>query len=196
MWQALSLFLFLFSFFSASADINTHLSELHSTFPYALLTDDFGILTKDDLKINSCIAEPAPFLKIINKSYSYPYWQCFEIKKTNMVCEGRKYDPDSKSRVSMLVLSGVRDGEMHEFINRRTIPLDSCRLYEKDWRKFTRSEKYICISGSDVSKEIKGKKIVWTWIFGRYKTKKGCDSYFEGECSLHYQISHGQCDED
>ena len=129
-----------FCFFSTSADTNNHLNELNSAFPYALLTDDFGILTKEDLKINSCIAEPAPISKIINKSYSYPYWQCFEIKKTNVICEGRKYDPESKSRVSMLVLSGVRDGERHEFISRRTIPLDSCRLYQKDWRKLTRNE--------------------------------------------------------
>lgn len=188
--RQLILFLIFFVFLPALA--NTHLRELNSTFPYALLTDDFGILTKDDLKIDGCIARPAPFSETA-KNQPYPHWQCFDVRNSRMICEGRKYDPDSKSRVSMLVLSGIRDGETHEFMSRRTMTLNSCRLYQKDWQKFTRNEKYICISGSDPSKEIKDKTTVWTWIFGRYKTKKGCDSYFEGECNPQYQISHNRC---
>ena len=33
-----------------------------------------------------------------------------------------------------------------------------------------------------VGKEIKDEKSTWVWIFGRYKTRKGCDSYFQGDC--------------
>jgi len=178
--QVLILFLFHFVHFSAFA--NAHLRELNSAFPHALLTNDFGILTKSDLQINGCIANPTPFSEKNNSSF-YPHWQCFETEKSKMICEGRKYDPERKSRVSLLVLSSIRDGETHEFISRRTMELDSCRLYQKDWKRLTRNEKYVCISGADSSKKISGKKVVWTWIFGRYKTQKGCDSYFAGECS-------------
>ena len=70
------------------------------------------------------------------------------------------------------------NGELHEFISRRPIPLRSCRLYQRDWQKFTKNEKYVCVSGADPGKEIKEEKTVWVWIFGRYKTRKGCALIF------------------
>ncbi|MBX3034168.1 MAG: hypothetical protein KF865_09595 [Bdellovibrionaceae bacterium] len=176
------LILLLFSYGLSSANNHqAHVNELKKDFPHGLLTDDFDLLNKQDLKINTCIAEPAPFSEKKGLS-SYPYWQCFEVKNSKMICERGNYDPHEKATMSMLVLSGERDGELHEFISRRPIPLNSCRLYQKDWLKFTKNEKYVCISGSDPGQEIKGVKKVWTWIFGRYKTRKGCDSYFHDEC--------------
>lgn len=190
MWKVLISFLLFQSIFAFAVEASKN--HLQKEFPHALLTSDFGVLAKDDLKINSCMATPVPFSK---DNGAYSYWQCFEIMNSQMTCEGRKYSPDSKSRVSLLVLLGVRDGEPHEFISRRTMPLDSCRLYQKNWKKLTKNEKYVCISGSMSSKGILDGKVKWTWIFDRYKTKKGCDSYFEGECSLQYQISHNRCAE-
>lgn len=158
-----------------------HLQELKREFPHGLLTDDFGILNKQDLKTNTCIAAPTPFSEE-NKVSSYPYWQCFEVKNSKMHCELGKYDSHEKTLMSMLVVSGTRDGALHEFISRRPIPLRACRLYQQDWQKFTMNEKHVCVSGAEPSKELAGSKITWIWIFGRYKTKKGCDSYFDGEC--------------
>jgi hypothetical protein len=160
----------------------THLGQLKEKFPHGLLTDAFGILSKQDLQSNTCIAGPVPFSKE-GKPVPYPYWQCFEVKKSRMFCEPGKYDSHEKAIMSILVLSEVRDDELHEFISRRPISLKSCRLYQKDWQKFTKNENYVCISGSEGDKEIKDTKTVWTWIFGRYKTKKGCDSYFLGHCN-------------
>lgn len=180
MWKALVL-LFLSCQFSLAADHQAHLQELKTEFPYALLTDDFGILNKQDLKINTCIAEPVPF-SFDKRASSYPYWQCFEVKNSKMTCERGKFDSYEKAVMSMLVVSGVRDGEMHEFISRRPISLRSCRLYKEDWQKFTKNEEFVCVSGADPGKEIKDEKTAWIWIFGRYKTRKGCDSYFDGEC--------------
>lgn len=51
MWQAI-IFSFLFSVIALASEKNDHLQELRELFPYALLTDDFGILNKNDLKIN------------------------------------------------------------------------------------------------------------------------------------------------
>ncbi len=164
---------------SAADTPQTHLQRLKNEFPYGLLTDDFGILNTQDLKTNACIARPAPFSEQDGTS-PYPYWQCFEVKNSKMTCERGKYDPHEKVVMSMLIVSGTRDGYLHEFISRRPIPLWSCRLYRRDWLKFIKNERYVCVSGADHSKEFNGKKTVW--IFGRYKTKKGCDSYFDGEC--------------
>ncbi len=167
---------------------------LLSRYPYGLLTDDYGILNEDDLKVNTCMATPSPFSeKKPNSAYSY--WQCFEVKTAKLICEGRKYDPDEKTRVSWLVLSAKLNGASHEYMARRNMPVRSCELYQKEWRKHTRNEKYVCVSGNMWSheKEESGNK-KWTWIFGRYKTKRGCDSYFDGECAVQTFINHGLCE--
>ncbi len=180
MWKAI-IFAFLFSRNAIAVEKNAHLQELKELFPYALLTDDFGILNKDDLKINQCIAEPSPFSE--SNRTSYPYWQCFDLKDSKMVCEGKKYSADEKSRMTMLVLSGTRNGEHNEFISRRPMKLKTCHFYLHDWVRFTKNEKHVCISGDFISSEINKtgqKKRIW--MFDRYKTKKGCDAYFRGTC--------------
>lgn len=179
--QKTLIFFFLICSLSLAIDHQTHLQELKKEFPHGLLTDDFNILNRQDLKTNTCIAGPTPFSQA-KISSPYPYWQCFEVKDSKMICERGKYDSHEKTLMSMLVISGTRDEELHEFISRRPIPFESCRLYQKDWRKFTDNERYVCVSGAEPSREIKETKVAWTWIFGRYKTQKGCDSYFEGEC--------------
>ena len=113
---------------------------LLSRYPYGLLTDDYGILNEDDLKVNTCMATPSPFSeKKPNSAYSY--WQCFEVKTAKLICEGRKYDPDEKTRVTWLVLSAKLNGASHEYMARRNMPVRSCELYQKEWRKHTRNEK-------------------------------------------------------
>jgi len=180
MWKTLIL-LFLMCAVSSAKNPQAHLQELKKEFPYGLLTDDFGILNKQDLKTNTCIAQPVSFSEE-NRISSYPYWQCFEVKNSKMTCERGKFDSHEKAVMSMLVVSSVRNGEFHEFISRRPISLESCRLYQKDWQRFTQNEKYVCVSGHSILKELRGSKTRWVWIFGRYKTRKGCDSYFDGEC--------------
>lgn len=180
MWKAI-IFTFLFPVSIIAIEGNTHLQELNEIFPYALLTDDFGILNKDDLKINQCIAEPSLFSE--SNSTSYPYWQCFELKDVRMVCEGKKYSAQEKSRMTMLVLSATKNDELNEFISRRPMKLKTCYLYLRDWVSFTKNEKHICISGdftnSEINKTGQKKRV---WIFDRYKTKRGCDAYFRGTC--------------
>lgn len=171
-----------------------HRQQFISRYPYALLTDDYGVLTEEDLKINSCDTIPSPFSEK-DLSSPYPYWQCLEAKTANLACEGRKYDPSEKTQVSLLVLSGIRDGVLHEYLARRPMPLSSCRLFQKVWKKLVKNEKYICMSGeiSNIKTDLNGRKR-WVWVFGRYKTNKGCDSYFEGECDLKKLIANGECE--
>ena len=129
MWKAL-ISIICFGCISLPTNASTHLQELMKEFPYGLLTDDYGILSKLDLKINACTAIPEPFPNSRNQAYSY--WQCFTVKNSKMDCERGKYDPHEEALMSMLVLSGERNGELHEFISRRPIPLGSCKLYQKD----------------------------------------------------------------
>ncbi len=180
--------------YSVEPSVKDHNKILVSHYPYGLLTNDFGVLNEDDLKINTCIATPSPFSEK-NPYSAYSYWQCFGVKTAKLICEGNQYDPDQKTRVSWLVVSAALNGEVHEYMARRGIPSRSCHLYQQTWQKITKKEKYLCVSGSMWShKKDKSGKKNWTWIFDRYKTKKGCDSYFDGECDIKNSIDHGRCE--
>ena len=76
---------FLFSASTLSASTN-HLKELNTKFPYGLLGDDYGILTTDDLAINTCRFKPHPFPP---ETWTTPfeYWQCFESKNIIFECD-------------------------------------------------------------------------------------------------------------
>jgi hypothetical protein len=177
MWKVLIFFL---CFNNAQAlGKATHLQELQSAFPYGLLTDDFGVLTKKDLKENACIAQAQPFSI---KSQAYSYWQCFEAKNSRLVCEGNKYDSDEKKRMTLLVLQSKRNGELHDYMTRRPRPVADCRLDLKEWRRLLKNQKYICVSGQINSIDIDqngGRS--WFWILDKYKTKLGWDGVHNGK---------------
>ena len=187
MWKQLILIFCLFPQLIIAQEQN-HLTILNQEFPFGLLTDDFGILNRDDLRTNSCLAGEAPFTDPPT-NYAYSYWQCFPSKDIRMLCDVGGYDSYEKSRMALLFIRGQRNGQNHEFISRRPITSLTCNLFLRDWKRLTKSEDYVCVSGSHPSKEIESGQILWSWIFGRYKTRKGCDAYFQDECD-----SRKKCD--
>lgn len=184
------MFWFLFSITACSTSSDSKNNQRsQSQYPYAILGDGFGVLNEDDLAINSCEAAPTPFSE---NSTSYPYWQCFETTQSQLFCDGDGYDESEKQRLTLLVVSGTRQGEYHEYLSRRAIPLDDCKEYIQDWQRLARDEKYICVSGPYHRRE-KTETGQWIshWTFDKFKTKKGCEPYFFGGCSLQYQLKHG-----
>jgi hypothetical protein len=180
MQKVITLFLIIFSY-RLWARPDRHLTDLKKESPHGLLTSDYGILSIKDLRINSCIAWPAPF-QDPPLNFAFSYWQCFEKNQINMDCEVGGYDEYEKSRMAMLVILGKRSGGIHEFISRRPIPVSSCKAYLADWKRLTNNQAHVCLSGSEPKKEVRHNQIIWNWTFGRYKTKLGCDSFFQGEC--------------
>lgn len=71
-----------------------------------------------------------------------------------MVCEEPKYSIEEKSQMTMLVISGTRNNELNEFISRRPMKLKTCHLYLRDWARFTKNEKHVCISGNFIQSKI------------------------------------------
>ncbi len=175
------LFYLLSSLLFAQGD--SHLKRLQKEFPFGLLTNDFGILNRDDLETNVCIAGEAPLMDPPT-NYAYSYWQCFKSQNTRMMCDVGGYDPVEKSRMVMLMIRATRDGQRHEFVSRRLATFQTCQLFLRDWRRFTRGEPVVCVSGSFLSKDKENGQALWSWTFGRYKTRKGCDSYFQDECNF------------
>ena len=158
-----------------------HLRRLNAKYPYGLLGEDFDLLTDRDLIANTCQVDPAPF----PSSANFPYWQCFHTKNVKLECdpEGGIHDPGKPQQV--LIVLEIHDELGHqEYLSRRYIDLDDCISYRKEWRKLTRHQSHVCISGSYIHDELKSGENVRYWIFDKYKTRAGCDSYFAGACNV------------
>lgn len=195
MWKKVVIYLLLWwDVFSLNKlfAVTMHLETLTSKFPYALIGDDFGVLSLDDLAINSCIAEPSAFT--IKDSPGYPYWQCFDARKARIFCSGHKYSEDYNNFSTLLVIAAEKNGFRHEYYSRRAVDYDVCKEFVSDWENLTKNEKYVCLSGPYIEQEKdKNGIMVSYWIFDKFKTKKGCMPYFQYGCSLAYQLKSGAC---
>ena len=178
---------FFFSVFGMTQ--NRHLTMLKSKFPYGLLTDDFGILTNDDLAINDCLATPTP---VAVRSHAYSYWQCFESKKISFSCDSSGI-PDKYEGVMGLVVAGITtDPIRHNYIESRLWPIKDCKRFVKDAAKILKGTRYACISGSVIGNEFTSipEKETMSWTFERIKTKKGCEGR---NCDFTKEFKRNNC---
>ncbi len=173
---------FISSISSASTEL-THLERLKSRYPYGLIGNDYGLLTQEDLAINTCDAEVAPFSG--EKNMAYSYWQCFPLKDTEMECESSGFDPafEKKKMGYMEIKAHGQDG-VQSYLARDAMDMSECRDWLRVWKRKTRGERHVCLSGSyaafsgfrDGGKET-------DWVFDKFKTRKGCESH-RNECHL------------
>ncbi|MEK6704890.1 MAG: hypothetical protein AABZ06_03805 [Bdellovibrionota bacterium] len=180
--------------FTAATPSPDRLAEAKKQFPYSLIGDDFGILSREDLAINTCDVFPQPFS--LDSNY-VPYWQCFSAKGVHIDCSGGGYDADEHTHLTIMAVVANKDAESHEYLSRRAVSLKTCKSYQKDWVRLSKNQDYVCISGSLIRRKpaVNGDVSGWaySWIFESFKTRLGCSSYFEGGCSLTYQINHNHC---
>ena len=168
-----------------------YINQVHSKsldlkkYPYALLTNDFGILTTADLAMNSCDVDPVPFR---GEFSSYPYWKCFSISKTKFACDTTGNDGNALQNIT------VQDtNSEHFYITRRATDVKNCRWFEKRWRNATKGEKFVCLSGTFIGYEVEKGHRTSTWVFDKFKTKKSCTSFFSNQCDLKAVKKNG-CD--
>lgn len=154
--------------------------SLNKEFPYAILGQNYGILNKDDLLENEAISKPVPFRS--KKSYPFQYWQCFEVKKTTFICERGIYDKSEKDFMSMFIITIRKDMFEQKYINNKLLNYRACLEFLKEWKDYTDKEKYVCISAEFLNEEKIKTNVIWNWIFHRFKTKKGCNSFSSHEC--------------
>ncbi len=169
-----------------------HSDDRNPEYLQGLLTEHYGILGVDDLKIKACIALPKKFDS--SKSSGFSYWQCFTSNSAKMTCEGLSHNEDYKETVTQLIVTIQSNDKIHEYMASRQMPMNNCMQYKMQWNKLLKNQKFVCISGEFLSRKRGKEKIEhWYWIFDKYKTKNGCDSYAEGGCSLNYYITHKRC---
>ncbi len=165
-----------------------HLQAAKKKYPYSLIGDDFGILTEEDLAANTWEAKPEP---LRSEFHSNPFWQCFPVKNATLVCDEGEYDEDEKSVMAVLAIEVEGKEENYSYISRRALHRSNCHYFQKKWKKITQGQRNACISGPWDSDEEEGGKKTSNWTFDKFKTKRGCYSFFYGECDLKYQVKQG-----
>ena len=162
-------------------------------YPYSLLTDDYGILSENDLGAFAWGLKPKKFTSAEGTTGPYNYWQCFPREQVMVTLSDTGHSSDElgwKENVAYLeidVLSNkdIRDNEeiKHTYEMRANWTITGYQKRFNKWLKLMEGEKYVCLAGHfvDLEKEVHNGKtwITYGRIFEKIKTKKGCDSYFE-----------------
>ena len=161
----------------------THLETLKSHYPYGLIGDDYGILTEEDLAVNTCnTSQIAPFVE--GKNMTYSYWQCFPLTEAKMQCDTLGFDVVSKKETGHLEVEIQNAQGIQSYLARDAMDMRECKRYMQYWKQKTQGEKYVCVSGSyGRLEEITNGHQEMDWIFDKFKTRKGCESH-RSECSL------------
>jgi len=176
-------FAFFFFSFSLALAKPTHLEKLRSLYPYGLIGDDYGLLTVEDLAVNTCNAEKlTPFVS--EENGAYPYWQCFSLRNAKMRCHSLGYDPTVKMETGYLFIEAKNKNGLQSYLARDARDIRFCNEFVQDWKRTTRGEKFVCVAGSfgRVQPAKDGHKET-DWVFEKFKTRKGCVSTGT-ECSL------------
>jgi hypothetical protein len=165
-----------------------HRDELKKKFPYGLLTDDYGILTLNDLALNSCHSKPEPFVP--GRLSPYEYWLCFESKNILAACEDQNFSNED-GYVGRLVVQAQDQQFKYRFIESRPWPITDCGNFAKTLKKLVQGTSHACISASYMDEEKKelGKK-ERIGIFNRLKSRKGCEGT---ECNFTETIKKEFC---
>lgn len=165
-----------------------HLQEIVRQYPFGLIGNDYGILSADDLAINTCNMVEVESFPPKNAS-PYPYWKCYWVKDASIICDDSGFDEDEKSIMSILDLT-VRSPEgTDSYLTRRAIRIESCQYFQKELERLAKNEAHICISGEFWRYDHENR--IGIWSFDKFKTAKGCVSYFDGECDLAKKVEKG-----
>ena len=161
----------------------THLQRLNQSYPNGLIGDDYDVLTVEDLAVNTCNLLGENTYPPEGAS-PYRYWQCFLTKDVFISCDDDDEDKDHTVIMGMYAAGKTRK---QVYVSRQVMDLKRCIGFQKDLKKLTEHETHICISGEFIDNDSNEET---AWIFDKFKTKKGCISYWD-ECDLKEQVAKG-----
>ncbi|HWU42073.1 MAG TPA: hypothetical protein VN132_01505 [Bdellovibrio sp.] len=176
---------------SATFAAPNHLAELKSKFPFGLLSDDYGILSVNDLAMNACDVEPKKFNPEKHHYNPYEYWQCFESKSLSFICDSSGVPDEHEGIMGLVIIKASVNHIHHEYLERRPWPIKDCKGFLKDAADLLKGVQYACISGSFIENEIDHSGHQTTsWVFERLKTKKGCEGH---DCEFTKKYKQENC---
>lgn len=161
--------------------------EVKKKYPGILLTDDYGILKEVDLAAYTWHVNAKPFSK---NSMGLNYWLCLSTSSVSisLIDKGYsdKYITEKENLADLHIIARPKNEIPHEYVMPGYAGISDYKKLLNLWKKLMKGEKYVCIGGSFISLDEEmedGKKEqVYTWIFDKIKTKKGCDSRFYDHC--------------
>jgi hypothetical protein len=185
LWLAFAASLLFLGTTPLNAALQTSKSLYHQ-YPTRLLTSSFGIVTADDLAYDDQQMFPEPYDS--QKDQNALYWMCVDVHDVTRTHE-RWRGEDGMGRADVIQpmctieLRVEQPSGLHMFGDRRAHPAEFCDEFERNWRRLTRNQQIVCLSGESPSNSndtTLGKYRSWTW--NKFKTHRGCYSYF-GDCN-------------
>ena len=191
MRKTIIFFAFLLSSILACGADNAHLAKLKSMFPNGLLSDDYWVLTLNDLALNTCRLKPPPFVP--GATHSYQYWICFESKSVLPTCDDEGVD-ETEGHIGRVNVEARSQEMIYQFFEHRPWSIRSCQSFVKDLKKIMKGTSHVCISASSITKEEKNERGQMERIgfLHRFKTSKGCEGE---ECELTKKFKKEYCPE-
>lgn len=145
----------------------------------SLITNDFDILTEDDLH---------RFDEDDSSSFDWTitgghYWQCFAADDLHIWYEEGEYDHDEKIKRGIPHISvETQNATPVDFLPRRAFSLTYAIEKVATWTDLMNHQSHVCIAGMFAGT---GKSKHY-WIYEAMITTKGCDSYFKSNwCPAH-----------
>jgi hypothetical protein len=109
------------------------------------------------------------------------YWQCFPRENITIILKDKGYSnedvcwKDTMADLEIIISPGK--GVHHKYEMTRSWTVADYQRDFNTWRKLMKNERYVCISGNFVSREVvpadREKQDTYYWIFDKIKTKKG-----------------------
>ena len=131
-----------------------------------LLTDDYGIVTKEDLDEEEKKATPLPFSP---ESISFQYWQCLKPDSYYLHCSNTGKMLGEGWDIGSAEYWVKSDGKKYNFGTRRNWSIDFCKEMVTTIQRIMKNESVVCISALYLDEDKEGSN----WIIDRVKTKKG-----------------------
>lgn len=178
----------LFASITLFISINVHAISNSAKMKYhdVLFTDDYGILTENDLaSFVWGFKHITPFT--IDRPSEHNIWQCFPRENVMVTLSDTGHSSEElggrKNVAYLKIYADSTNGEINEYEMRANYTINDYQKRFNKWLRLMQGEKYVCLAGEfvDREKETKNGRLFITngWVFERLKTKKGCDTYFE-----------------
>lgn len=150
---------------------------ISAKYPFILLNDDHGIITKDELADTTYGLTLEPF----SNTSSDTYWKCYRTEGVNINYRVMEYSREWGEYVANFYIDVTdENGVVNQYGMRRGIGVSYCKETAEVWKNLMADQEYVCLNGTHLSEDIKlyNEFRVIGWIFNKLKTKNGCNNYY------------------
>lgn len=156
-------------------------ANLQQRFPLGMVTNDYGVLSEDDLNFYEMNGQPNPLGGEIT---NFAYWICAPTSHIRFKCNdfGRPNDINEEHLGEPEIFIHDKTKRYH-FAGRRAFPIQGCVEKVDLWNALASMQNHLCVSGYQAGPETNSNGLIeFTFVYDRIKSHSGCDSWFDGGC--------------